>query len=380
VENEALVNSPGSPSALAGHRVADKPFAVSEYNHPLPNVYAAEGFPIIAAIGGFQGWDAIFSFAYSHDRDYEPRRLISFFDIKQDPVRLVHMPACVAMFVRGDVAPARTLLRVPLGADAEKRQLHPTHSPWTLTTDHLGLDPREAILHAVALDIGPKAGSTRGATGGLSASAGEARASPWHPSEAPASPGHTVRPWQPPQLPAGIKEFVSDTGQIRWNVEKPDGGYFVVNSPRCKLFTGFVRGRSFHLGDVTLEIGPSRLDWATVSLVAIDGAGCDKPGRLLLAASGWEQNRGAVLESLGGDRVTLRDRWGDEPVLCEGIAARIVLPVASDRVRFYPLDESGNRRAAVLPASRDGHALLAIGPQYRTLWYEVEIRQGPASQ
>jgi hypothetical protein len=61
-------------------------------------------------------------------------------------------------------------------------------------------------------------------------------------------------------------------------------------------------------------------------------------------------------------------------VLCEGIAARIVLPVAAGRVRFYPLDESGNRRAAAAVASRDGHALLAIGPEHRTLWYEVEIR------
>jgi hypothetical protein len=342
VENAALVNTPGGTlSGLAGHRVAGKPFTVSEYNHPLPIVYAAEGFPMIAAFGGFQGWDAIFSFAYSHDRNYEPRRLTSFFDIKEDPVRLVHMPACVAMFVRGDVAPARTLIRVPLDAEAEKRQLHQTQSPWTLTTDHLGLDPREAILHAVALDIGPTA---------------------------------TSHGPQLPQPAAGVKEFVSDTGQIRWNVAEPGAGYFVVDSPRCKLFTGFVHGRTFHLGDVTLEIGPTRLDWATVSLVAIDGAGCDAPGRLLLSASGVEQNRGAALESLGGDRVTLRDHWGDEPVLCEGIAARIFLPVASDRVRCYPLDESGNRRTAAAVGSRDGRAVLGIGPEYRTLWYEVEIR------
>ena len=341
IENEALVNSPESPSALAGRRVAGKPFTVSEYNHPLPNVYAAEGFPILAALGGFQGWDAIFSFAYSHDRDYEPRRLTSFFDIKDDPVRLVHMPACVAMFVRGDVAPARRLIGVPLGAEAEKRQLHQTRSPWTLTTDRLGLDPRQAVLHAVALEIGK---------------------------------GTTSVSAHPPQPPYDAKRLVSDTGQIRWNVEKPGGGYFVVDSPRCKLFTGFVRGRSFQLGDVRLEIGPTRLDWATVSLVAIDGAGCDKPGRLLLAATGWEQNRGAALESLGGNRVTLRDRWGEEPVLCEGIDARVVLPVASGRVRFYPLDESGNRRAAVPSGSRNGYALLTLGPEHRTLWYEVEIR------
>ena len=125
---------------------------------------------------------------------------------------------------------------------------------------------------------------------------------------------------------------------------------------------------------MTLAVGPTRLDWATVSIVSVDRSGFAGPGRLLVAATGWVQNTGAELKDLGGDRVTLGDRWGDEPSLCEGISAEITLPAPQGRVRFYPLDATGNRRAAVPTNDRNGRTVITLDPSHQTLWYEVEIR------
>ena len=116
-------------------------------------------------------------------------------------------------------------------------------------------------------------------------------------------------------------------------------------------------------------LGPS-----TVTLTCIDGEGFDQPGRILITATGHCQNTGWKMEDLGGNRITLRRNWGTAPVLCEGIPAEVVLPVAPDRAALYPLDESGNRRAAIAVAARDGKALLKLGPEHKTIWYEVEIR------
>ena len=170
------------------------------------------------------------------------------------------------------------------------------------------------------------------------------------------------------------KTFLSDTGQLRWDVSQPGAGYFTVDTPRTKLFTGFVHGRTFKLGNVVLDIGSTRLDWATVTMTVIEGQGFDGPGRILIAATGLVQNKGAQLQTLEGKRITLGNRWGEAPVLCEGIPAEIVLPVPADRATVYPLDTAGNRRAAVKPTARDGRAVITIGPAYKTLWYEVEIR------
>ncbi len=177
-----------------------------------------------------------------------------------------------------------------------------------------------------------------------------------------------------PTIAEGQKVFTSDTGQLRWDLSQDGAGYFVADTPRTKLFTGFVRGRSFPLGSVTLSIGPTQLDWATVSMVCIDGQGFDRPGRILIAATGRAQNKDARLEHLATDQITFRDQWGAEPVMCEGIAAQIELPMAADRTTFYPLDESGNRRAAIRVDGKGGRARLVLSPQHKTVWYEVEVR------
>ncbi|MHC4399257.1 MAG: carbohydrate binding domain-containing protein [Planctomycetota bacterium] len=339
VRNVALVNRPGGTLAgLAVRRVAGRAFTVSEYNHPAPNVYAAEGFPMIAAFGAFQSWDGVFPFAYCHNSDFEPRRISSYFDVKGHTAKIAHMPACAALLLRGDVAPARRTLTAGLSKSREREKLHETRSAWSLTADELGLDSRLSLVHAVALDLG-----------------------------ADATP-------QVPQPADDVADFVSDTGELRWNVSRPGAGYFIADTPRTKLFTGFVGGRTFELGDVTLEIGKTRLDWATVSLVAVDGKGFAERGRILIAATGWIQNRDMKLEDLGNNRVTLGRNWGSEPVLCEGVPAVVVLPAAAGRVGFYPLDESGHRRPAVPCEARDGKAAVILTPEHKTVWYEVEIR------
>lgn len=338
VRNVALVNSPGGTLAgLAARRVKGMAYTVSEYNHPAPNVYAAEGFPMIAAFGAFQGWDGIFPFAYCHNSDFEPRRIGSYFDVKSHTAKIAHMPACAALFLRDDVEPARTTVAAGLSPEKERETLHKTLNIRSLTADKLGLDPRLSLIHAMALDL----------------------------------KGQGTEP--APGIPEGTTRFVSDTGQLVWDVSEPGAGYFIADAPRVKLFTGFVRGRTFELGEVKLSVGKTRLDWATISMVAVDGEGFDRPGRLLVTATGWVQNRGAELEDLGGDRVTLGTNWGSEPVLAEGISAEIALPVPADRVRVYPLDESGNRRAAIECSEREGKAAVVLGPAHKTVWYEVEI-------
>ncbi|OPZ81817.1 MAG: hypothetical protein BWY76_02908 [bacterium ADurb.Bin429] len=55
-----MVNSLGNILRLAGQRVLNKPYTVSEYNHPYPNQYGAEGQATLAVYGRLQGWDGIF--------------------------------------------------------------------------------------------------------------------------------------------------------------------------------------------------------------------------------------------------------------------------------------------------------------------------------
>jgi len=352
VRNVALVNSPGGTLAsLATRRVAGMAYTVSEYNHPEPNQYAAEGFPMIAAFGAFQSWDGIFSFTYSHDTNFEPRKITGFFNINSATPRLVHMPACAAMFLRGDVAPAEHTAITSLSWEAERNKLREALSARKITADNLGLDPRLCLVHGMK----------------MATSGNAVYLVPGQPAPANFS--------SVPDLPKDATRFHSDTRQLHWDVQQPDAGFYFVDTRRSKLFTGFARGRTFSLGNVQLKVGPTRLDWATISLVCIDGGGFDKPGRILIAATGLCENQGAKLEHLGGDNVTLGNQWGSEPIFCEGVPAELILPVAGGRVRFYPLDESGSRREAVPVAAKgDTETVLRLDPKHKTVWYEVQVR------
>jgi len=89
----------------------------------------------------------------------------------------------------------------------------------------------------------------------------------------------------------------------------------------------------------------------------------------LVAATGLMQNTGLELEELPNNFLTYGNRIGNEPVLCEGIPFTLQFTKATE-VRAYPLDESGNRREAV---QCEGNS-VTLGPEYKTVWYEIEVR------
>ena len=155
------------------------------------------------------------------------------------------------------------------------------------------------------------------------------------------------------------------------------GRSLLIKAENTKLFTGFGSdGDKFDLGDVELTLGKTRLNWATISMVSMNGNGFDpvavgsqgKPIRILVAATGLMQNTGMTLEHLPGNRVTYGSRAGSEPVLCEGIPFTLQFTKARG-LRCFPLDESGNRRAEI----RTEGNIVHLSPEYQTLWYEIEV-------
>ncbi|MHC4329249.1 MAG: carbohydrate binding domain-containing protein [Planctomycetota bacterium] len=54
---------------LAAERLLDKPFTVSEYNHPAPLDSQVECVPMIASFAAAQDWDGVWLYTYSHSSD-----------------------------------------------------------------------------------------------------------------------------------------------------------------------------------------------------------------------------------------------------------------------------------------------------------------------
>jgi ribosomal protein S6 len=341
IGNVPMVNSMSCILGLAGQRVDGKPYTVSEYNHPFPNQYGAEGQVLLRAYGALQGWDGVFEYTYNHSPNFEPDRNTYFFSIIARTDVLAQFPACAAMFLRGDVREAKSTIIAPADYPAYFERLVASRSVGA-DIGSAGFDPRQALLHKTAVDVSGK----------------------W--STDPASVAKLKG-----------KLLASDTGELTWSTEVPEAAYFAVNAPNTKLFTGFPHGRTIQLGEVTLAIGRTRLDWATVSLVSRQATGFGQSGRpasILVAATGVAENKGMVIEQVNAREITLHDRWGSGPVCVEGVPATITLPADPATTKCFALDPSGNRKKSVPVEKGEGSgSRIILAPEYETVWYEIDV-------
>ncbi len=351
IRNRALVNFLDKEilPPLATARPAGKPYTISEFDSPYPNQYCAEALPILAAFGRFQGWDGIFHFAYSHSRtNVDTKRAASFFDMVGNTVKLAHQPACAAMFRRGgtgDVAEGKTLILGGMDPAKELEIFQREKGTWSFSFKGIGLDPRLALLCRTALDLSGKQ------TDNISI----------------------------PSLSNDVG-LESETHELAAFMPSDDrGGFYMVDSPNSKLLTGFYNtlprsAKATQDNNVQLEVGKTRLGWATISMVSMNGNGFDpakadgKPIRVLVTATGLMQNTDMNIEKLDGDKITVGNRWGKEPVLCEGIPLTVGFEKAKS-LKCFPLDENGNRREEL---KTDGNT-AKLGPEYKTIWYEIEV-------
>ncbi|MBR0192026.1 MAG: carbohydrate binding domain-containing protein [Thermoguttaceae bacterium] len=345
IGNTPMVNSSSNcVTNMAAQRVAGKPFTVSEYNHPFPNYYGAEGQPMLRAYGAFQDWDGVFEYTYNHCPNFEPIRNSYFFSMICRTDVLAHIPACAAMFLRGDVQTAKECVTASFTAEKERARIEQRNTSLGITG--LQVDSRMPLIHRTQVEVNAPEDVVSGPNDDLNALNGV---------------------------------YTSDTGELVWNLEKVGKGVFLVKSKNTKLFSGFPEGRTFDLADgVTLAVGKTMLGWATISMTSQNAKGFGKDGasRILLTATGYCGNKGQIAENRAenGRRIHFTT-WGEGPIVAEGIPAELTLPAPAASVKVFALDPHGDRKAEVpVKAGNAGNAVIQIGPEFKTVWYEIEIQ------
>ena len=355
IGNKAMVNSKASCICrLAAQRVLGKPYTVSEYNHPYPNFYGAEGQPMLRAYGALHGWDGVFEYSYNNRENAEPDHNEYFFSMAARTDVLAHMPACAAMYLRGDVK--------------ESAAPYVANLPYNEYFDRF-------------VNKGPVAEDGPIAQGIVSATGGKVSQELCLTRKTAVDLSGKTKVADVAASEKDCKVFKSDTGEIVLDDEISGAGVWTVNTANTKVFSGFPKGRAFDLGGVKIDVGETKLGWATISLVSHDATGFGGDGRaarILLTATGLCHNKGAKF-TRNGDKISCRGAdWGGGPVVAEGVPATISLPSKAARTKCWALDERGERKAEVpVGADADGRATVAIGPKYKTVWYEITVKGDP---
>jgi hypothetical protein len=315
---------------MSPRRVFGMPFTITEYNHPQPNDYAADGFPILAVYGSYQDWQGVFQFAYSHSAEtIEQHGLTaSFFDLTGNPMQLALMPACSSIFRHQSVPMAQNQQAgyVPVDVQLQKQLIR-------------GF-PHD--VEAVAYDGGIKPGAWMTSAIGLAA--------------------------DPAQLQRLNISTPNARQSVQWTCNDQTKGRIVFKATTAAGLIGFVQNHELDLDWLKLNTGNTSLDgFAVVLLNAVDQQPLGSPGRYLLTAVTRCANRNMGWNE---DRSCFGTKWGDLPTMVEAVPLQLQ---CQKSLQIYPLNPDGTRRDPITPVTRQDVRHVDLNVSFKTLWYELVI-------
>ena len=344
--NISMVNTVGDDNTLAGlarQRIKGKPFTVTEYEHPSPNYHGAESPLLLAAYAGLQDWDGLWLFAYGQGNDVEPMGYVAgFFEIAQHPTKMANLLLAANLFRRGDVQPAVQEISMALTPDREVDLLQHAWAWGLFSSSQLGVPAGLAFTNRLSTSVGTNAP-------GL--------------STAPAAPSGTV--------------LASDTGELRWDVSQAGQGLVTVDTACTKAVVGFCDNRPVALGGLVLRPGTTQLGWCTLGITLVQGEVFTNDCTALLVAGGWWENTGQVWTDT--NHVSVGNQWGHSPVLTEVVPFTLTLPVGTNYVQAWSLDERGQRKAALALTGDASSTTLTVTTNAGSIWYELDVARWVAS-
>jgi hypothetical protein len=128
-----------------------------------------------------------------------------------------------------------------------------------------------------------------------------------------------------------------------------------------------IAGQKFDLDGIQLALGATDHNYAALIFTSLDGKPLETTRRILLTAVGSAENQAMEWNDT---RTSVGNKWGTGPTLVNGIPAEVTLPFPVKRVRA--LDGRGQPQAAVRVRVEGSTSRFTIGPEHRTLWYEIE--------
>jgi len=313
----------GEIGALAMLRVADKPYTVSEYDHPAPSEYVCEMYPVVSTFAARQDWDGIYPFAVdeygSKDTD---GRIMSFFDQHHHPAKWGFSPAASRVFRHGLVAaaPRATLhLGSPLWAE----------SPHTDILWRKAWGPGRITFLDTALGV----------------------------SDKPGKPG----------IPASITRHGAASGSPLAVRQDKGGVVYVAADRSVAVLSGHIGGTTQTAGALQVTCGNFGRNFASVMAVALDEAPLSGSARILVTLAGRAENQDMGWNEL---RTSVGDKWGHGPTIAERVPAEFALTVDGPR-KVFALAPDGSRAAEVASCKEKGVLWWSVSEKDRTLHYEI---------
>ena len=312
----------GELGNIAFCRVAGKPFAVSEYDHPAPSEYVCEMYPELAIFACRQNWDALYAFdlGTSGSRNVDGR-ITGYFDQLNHPAKWSLAPFATRVFRAGLIGPATAVAELRPGKPVWAEASHFDMLWAKLNPDH-SFDFLDCRLQ---VNDQPTASTTA-----------------------------LVRSGNTDVAPARV-------------IKAAQGNVLVASAEHVAIATGFIGGATIEAGALRVTCPRFGRDFATVAVIALDNQPLVTATRVLATVVARAENQDMKWNQLHN---SVGMNWGCGPTIVECIPAKISLATDGPR-QVFALKPDGTRAQTVKTTYASGLLSFTVSPEHKTLHYEI---------
>jgi len=317
---------------IAPYRISDKPFTISEYNHPNPNDYSAEMMPMLASYAAWQDWDGFFIFQYrGSNKTFNSDHIDGFFNIDNQPVKIGFFPAVARILLANSSEHAVSPTKVLLLPEQQVPQLQANLNTMPTLWNSVGLSNDGYVKDPLQVRFAPV---------------------------------------DKPQLKT-IPPSGNASINLHWDVNSAaTAGLYNAFAPQWNAIVNYnTNPAPIQSGDLTITPLDKTRPFGAYTLISMDNKPVNTSGKLLLTAGGFVESQGM---GWNADHTSVGDQWGHGPVMAEGLEATITLKTNAHHVTVYALDTTGKEKMEVPSKLTNGDLTFAIGPKYATIWYAIE--------
>jgi len=320
----------GTMAMLARSRVWNRPYTVSEYNHPFPSDYCAEMFPIFASFASFQDWDGIYQYTFMDGTggNWDKPRRMGFFSLAGHPQQVAFVPFGAVAFRTGAFAIEAPMLKLAVPDQPEPYFAQVQDMNLGSLWQQQGVEPMVVAHTRIGLELQD-------------------------------------------QLKIEIKK--EGDGQekkasafIDWKPGE-QGSYKAVSDVAVALTGAIADGQPRDLGPLSIVIDPTENGYATFSAVALDAKRFEQSKKILISIANRAENTGMIWND---KRNSVNENWGTPPTRVEGVAGSVQFR-SEHPFKASALNGAGEATEE-LASSDNGTLAISLDAKHQTLWYLIE--------
>lgn len=342
IPNEPMFPVPsfGTIKYLTCTKYSNKPYTISEYNHPYPNEHLHEKFTILSSWSAVHDFDAIYQYVYDQTKE---DKINGYFQMASNPIDFAIAPY-VALGFRNDYVPkSKNYVKLKLNKGYINQKMKARsysalgflcgyyYPGWDavfdveIINDETSVEP--IYLNENNIDIQNK------------------------------------------------NKFFGDT--IEWKNTNDIDSFYKVNADKYFTLTGFLGNSQMsvthnitNLIEIKIKLNEKLNDTCTIGLVSLDNKKLEESEKLLLTVVGKVRNTNQTW--MDKRTTTKKKGWGVAPTLAQYIEIECILKFTEDNApKIYSINKFGELNKEFKVSGKKNEYILKSDENNPTLNYYI---------